>query len=281
MTSFDHSTLYREAELIFNNFKTSNDQLNETYLAAEMVNGLFRDIIFEELVYPDPEPWQEASVLISFGAYQSWIMSYINACAGLSDISKMILRRAIEFACYLSKIKTNNERAQLWFKKSKDLKNRKQFSNIFTVPNKYFTEKYSHLRPLLVVHDRASEIAVHANFATLISKFQRDDSNQIVTLSIQDSNYTDMISIGMVLVAGYKLIETLIIVLKDEFENPDDVNEKFETLKEMIRRARLSIAELDYRGNIPSQILSDINTESNMDLKEQFEALKIRYQSEV
>lgn len=278
MNNFDHSSLFKEAELISENFKKVNNQLSETNLAAEFINGLFRDIIYEEFVYPEPEAWQEASVLLCFGAYQSWVMAYINSCAGLVDISNMISRRAIEFVCYLSKVNDDNERAYLWFKRSKSLKNRKKFTNIFSVPRKYFSTRYSHLHSLLVLHEQASEIAAHANFETLVTKLQEDEGH-IATLSIQDVNTNEIISIGKVLIVGYKLLESIIQLMKDEFENPDQIQEKFSTLRELIRKARLSLANLDYQGNVPNDVLRDINNETNMELTEQYEKLKNKYTS--
>ncbi|MEX0780551.1 MAG: hypothetical protein WD491_10020 [Balneolales bacterium] len=277
MPKFEHSTLFREAELICKNFSSVNDQLSETYQAAELINGLFRDIIYEEFAYQDPEPWQQASVLLTFGASQSWVMAYINSSAGLIDISKMILRRAIEFVCYLSKACQSNERAELWFKRSESLANKKEFTNIYNVPNCYFTDKYSHLRPLLVLHDQVSEVSVHANYETLLSKFTKDDTDHIDTISLHDVNDNKLASTDLILITGYKILGSALSTVIENLGNQSRINTTFTSLRDKVRKARVSLAELDYTGNIPQATLDDINNDTGEGLKQSFDSLIARY----
>lgn len=129
-------TLYREVNLIKENFKKVNNALPDVYLAAEFINDHFDQLIATSLKNDNPSDWQFASLLMVFGSHHSWIHAYINTSIGFSDLGWMSLRRSIEFVCYLSKVKDSNKRAKLWMSKGESLKNRKEFSNLFSVPKK-------------------------------------------------------------------------------------------------------------------------------------------------
>ena len=54
------------------------------------------------------------------------------------------------------------------------------------MPKKYFNEKYSYLKTLLVLHDYASDYGKHANFEVLMNKYDVDEGKQKYIVSFQD-----------------------------------------------------------------------------------------------
>ncbi len=142
---------------INDNFKETSKKHPEMSMAAEMLNGAF-DKLFTEHLSLDYEEniWPDSVLELVFGAYYSWAYSYLLASSCLSDIGYMVVRRSIEFACYLSKIVGNNKRAQLWMDKSLDEKQRRKFNLQFAVPKAYLADKYAHLHHLWLIHGHVS-----------------------------------------------------------------------------------------------------------------------------
>ena len=225
----------------------------------------------------NPSDWQFASLLMVFGSHHSWIHSYINTSIGFSDLGWMSLRRSIEFVCYLSKIKDSNKRAKLWMSKGENLKNRKEFSNVFSVPKKYFNDKYSYLRALLVLHDYASDYGTHANFEVLMNKYDVDEGNQKYIVSFQDIKMNIDTSLGMVLLSGYRILQSIIRILESEIHNSNLFLKSFENASESIRKARLRIAEHEFNGNIPVEIVKIINSDNEEAIEEKYQVLKDSY----
>jgi hypothetical protein len=267
-------TLYHEVNLIKENFKKVNDELPDVYLAAEFINDQFDQLITTSLKNDNPSDWQFASLLMVFGSHHSWIHSYINTSIGFSDLGWMSLRRSIEFVCYLAKIKNSDKRAKLWMSKGESLKNRKEFSNVFSIPKKYFNEKYSHLKSLLVLHDYASDYGTHANFEVLMNKYDVDKINQNYIISFQDIKKNIDTSLGMVLLSGYRILQDIITVLETEIQNSKVFLKNFENASESVRKARLKIAEREFCGNIPIEVIKNINSDNKDAIEEKYQVLK-------
>lgn len=266
-------TLYREVNLIKENFKKVSDALPDVYLAAEFINDHFDQLITISFKNDNPSDWQFASLLMVFGSHHSWIHSYINTSIGFSDLGWMSLRRSIEFVCYLSKIKNSDKRAKLWMSKGESLKNRKEFSNVFSVPRKYFNEKYSYLKTLLVLHDYASDYGTHANFEVLMNKYDVDEEKQKYIVSFQDIKKNIDTSLGMVLLSGYRILQCIIRILETEIHNYKVFSKNFENASESIRKARLKIADREFNGNIPVEVAKNINSDNEDAIEEKYQVL--------
>jgi hypothetical protein len=274
--SLEGNTIYQEAAKIEEEFKEFNNTYTEINLAAEMVNVVFQQLK-DELVSVEKPKWLWVSGLMVFGSYHSWLSAYIMMCAGYDSIGLMSLRRAIEFICYLSKIHESDERAEIWLSKWNDPEKERKFSLIFSIPQKYFTAKYEHLKELLVLHYLASDFGAHGNHAALISNYKlaRDTGETSFTLL---SNRKDRYSpVGEVLLTGYRILQSIEKLLKDNIEDYDKFSSLLKELAEMIRKARIGTAEIAYQGNIPREILDAIISDDRSGLDPYFEELKEKY----
>lgn len=271
------NSLYQQVDQLISNFKKVNDKSPEINLAAEMVNKVFQQLITKELEFRGEPNWLYASFLMVFGSYQSWSNSYIMTCAGFHDIGLMALRRAIEFVCYLSKVYKSDERAEIWMSKWSEIEKRKKFLNKFSIPTKYFTPKYAHLKDLLVWHDYASDFGIHGNYEVLADKYQQVANSNEVVFSLQSIREDIYLPIGVILLTGYRILQSIIKVLKDFIKDYDEFSSFFDKLSEMIRQARLKNAEIEYRGSIPRDILDTINSDDNSVFEENFKKLKEKY----
>lgn len=278
--SFTYITFYQEVNQIKLNFKKVNDKFPEIYLAAETINNVYQQLMKKELEFRTDPKWLQASFLMVFGSYQSWSNAYIMTCAGFPDIGLISLRRAIEFVCYLSKVKNSDKRAEIWMSKWDNKEKRKKFISKFSVPKKYFTSKYEHLRGLLVLHDYASDFGVHGNYEVLVDKFQKVKNSNDLVFSLQSLRGDIYLPIGVTLLAGYRMLQSIIKVLKDYIKNSEGFSSCFEGLSDMIRKARLKTAEIEFEGHIPRYILNVINKDNNSVIEEYFEILKEKYNTD-
>lgn len=266
-------TLFKEVELIQSNFQKTNANLPEIYQAAEFINSVFDRLITQSLVPEEGSRWQRCAFFMVFGSYQSWINSYIMTATGFNDIGLMSLRRAIEVVCYLAKIYNDDERAALWIEKGKDISKRKQFSNIFSVPQKYFSDKYKHLHHLLVLHDYASDYGSHGNFEVLIDKYKGSKDSGNVIVSLQSLREDISPTLGMIVLAAYKILQSITIVLKEKILDSEKFEQNFEALKYQIKLLRKTSAEKYFKGNIPHEIAISIQEDSNVAYDEYFRKL--------
>jgi len=214
-----------------------------------------------------------------FGSYQSWMNSYIMTATGFNDIGLMSLRRAIEFICYLTKIYNDDERATLWIEKGRDVRKRKQFSNIFSVPQKYFSEKYKHLHHLLVLHDYASDYGSHANFEVLIDKYKSSKDSDNILVSLQSFREDISQTLGMTVLAANKILQSITGILKEKIHDFRKFEQNLEALKSQIKLLRKTFAENEFKGNIPREIAISIQEDSNVAYDEYFKRLTEQYNS--
>lgn len=273
-----NTTLPQHLEHAKNNLNSLIQKHPDLYLAAEQINDLFDQLFTERIIINKGDLWEYTSARMLFGAYSSWIYSFLMTATGLNDIGLMILRRSIEFVCYISKIKNKNDRAELWINKGDSTKNRKQFNGIFSIPTAYFSPKYKHLRPLLVWFDYASDFGTHGNYAALVTKWKEEKENKF-TMSFHDSPERVPVSSGSSIKIGSLLIESIVIDLKDNLRNIEEIYERTNTMKELIKRAAIEVAGSKYDGNIPLEILQSINNDDRDALGKHFDDLVKTYQS--
>ncbi|MBD3341416.1 MAG: hypothetical protein GF353_20085 [Candidatus Lokiarchaeota archaeon] len=271
------NTLHREVEQLKLNFKKNNDAIPETYLAAEMISNTFDELITKNIEFKNASDWQYASTLMIFGSYQSWMNAYIMTCVGYYDIGLMSLRRSIEYVCYLSKIYQSDKRARIWMGKWDDNDNRKKFANKFSIPSKYFSQKYSHLMELLVMHDYASDFGVHGNFEVLTTKYKKDEKTGQLIFSFVSVRDNIELPIGMMLMAGYRILQSIISVLKDYINNYAEFSGFFDNLSKAVHQARLKSVQREYKGLVPREILDAINSDNREAFEDYFRKLKEKF----
>lgn len=274
-----NTSLPEHFRTIKRNFDSLIEQFPDFYLAAEQINDLFDQLFTERITIRNNELWEYASVRMLFGSYSSWTFSLLMTASGLNDIGLMALRRSIEFACYISKIKNSNKRAELWMSKSDNLDNRKQFNGVFSIPNAYFSYKYKHLSPLLIWYDYASDYGVHANYATLVEKWKNDNEVNDFKMSFHDSPERIPLSSFVTVQIGSFIIEVLIYDLNENLKDIDEFQKRIDVMKDIMRHARIEIAENEYDGHIPYEILKSINSEDSTAIDKYFKDLKSRYES--
>ncbi len=275
--SLNGNTLYREVERIDLNFKKFNDEFTEFNFAAEMINVIFRELIGKSIKVGTEPKWLYASSLMVFGSYQSWIIAYIMTCSGFHDIGLMSLRRAIEFVCYLSKVYKSDERAEIWMSKWNDVKKKKKFSSIFSIPQNYFTDEYEYLNELIALHDYASDFGVHGNYEVLADKCQQVKNSNEIVFTLQSFRKDIYSPVSMVLLSGYRILQSIEKRLKNNIENHDKISALFKELSKMIQKAKIKFAEIDFRGFIPREIWDAILSDDNTGLDSHFKSLKEKY----
>lgn len=204
------------------NFNALSDSFPKLLEAAECINDLFDQLYAERFQHDNQVLWQFSTAKMLFGIHSCWINYFIQSAQGYNDIGIMIGRRAIEYTCFISKIKGRDSLAKLWNEKTINKEKLSSFNNKFTVPQKYFTPKYSHLKPLLVFHNYASEFGVHGNHASLVTKFRGAEYRNKILMSFQDSPEGIPHSTITSVQIGSYILDALLIDLE---ENIRDLNE--------------------------------------------------------
>ena len=81
----------------------------------------------------------------------------------------------------------------------------------------------------------------------------------------------------MVLLSGYRILQCIIRILKTEIHNYEAFFESFKNASESIRKARLKIAEREFNGNIPVEVVKNINSDNKDVIEEKYQVLKDSY----
>ncbi|NHZ85018.1 MAG: hypothetical protein GWP19_03955 [Planctomycetia bacterium] len=76
---------------------------------------------------------------------------------------------------------------------------------------------------------------------------------------------------------GSILIEALIKDLNDNLKNVNELHERVNTMKKIIKEAAIEVAEAEYNGGVPFEILKAINNDDTEVLEKQFDDLMSRY----
>lgn len=189
--SFTLSDFAEKSRANFDRFRTS---FPDTFLAGESQNRLF-NLLAEHLVIPKAgELWQEEIPAMLFGCSSSWAHSFTATATGLDEHGTTSIRRLIEFTCYIAKITRSKEKAKLWLNRRESKEDRLRFASQFAIRKSFLSEKYLHLRNLLVYYDHASDFATHANLTMLASKTL--DLNGALGFSVFDDPEDVPVSVG-------------------------------------------------------------------------------------
>jgi hypothetical protein len=256
-------TLSQHVELIQTNFHAIRSRFPTLYLAAESLKDIFDQLYTERIIRKGNESWEQEMIRMTFGLYSSWVYSFILTTAGLGELGLMSIRRSVEFTCYISKIKSSSRRAELWITKNDSIEERKQFAREFSIPNAYFGEKYSHLKPLLVLHDYASGYGAHANFSSISTKWRTKNTKSDFSMSFQDDPDRIPLSAGTTVLLGNLMLDSLMHDIPSQIRGFDEFHKRITTVKEIVTKARIEVASLEWKGNIPPEILQSIDSDEN------------------
>ncbi len=232
------------------NFNVLSNSFPKLLEAAESINDLFDQLYGERFQHDNQILWQFSTAKMLFGIHSCWVNYFIQSAQGYNDIGIMIGRRAIEYTCFISKINGRDSLAKLWNEKTVNKTKLSSFNNKFTVPQKYFTTKYSHLKPLLVFHNYASEFGVHGNHASLVFKFRGAEFRNKISMCFQDIPEGIPHSTVTAIQIGSYILDALLIDLKENIRN-------FAEFKTIV----------DYKNAIVSSAINEVIqfTDENLD----------------
>lgn len=206
-------TITEHVKSFSHNYERFVEHFPTVYLAAEYINDVFDQIFSEKFLLNESILWENAVSNMLFGLHLSWVESFYLKASGQQDIGLMAERKAIEFACYISKVVNDNVRAELWYKHLTSDQNIKRFSNKFQIPCCYLSNKYTHLIPLLVHYDFTSNFGTHANVNSLVTKHAGNEDNNS-SFSFQDLEEWIHPACIVSIRIGSLIIDSILSVLK-------------------------------------------------------------------
>lgn len=178
--------------------------------------------------------------------------------AGYTDSGLMIMRRAIEFACYAAKASRSKQRAVDWMDQRTDVKARARFAASCSIPLSYTSDQYRYLRPLIVAWDLANYYGAHGNFESLTSKCSETREGHVVS-AYQAPKEEVPRSTGYIILLGYRLLLAFRQTLSTHLLKVDKFSELLRFTSHAVRQARLTLAREEYLGNVPSHVLTSIS----------------------
>jgi hypothetical protein len=266
-------SLTQYIETLEDKFKLFKESFPQSFLAAETLNNLFWQVYNEEIIPKSEIHWQNIVHKMLFGSMSSWSHAFLMTATGLNEHGSTSMRRSIEFACYIAKIRESNKKAEIWVARRKNIECAKRFSNEFAIPKAYLKNKYVHLKQLLVIHDHASEFAVHGNLDMLAQKLLERGSS--ITLTVfDDSKNVPLASAAMVTI-GYLILQAITSDLRGLISNYTRVEEQFITLRDLLLRARDETYKFEFEAGIKREVLDTIKASPSL-LEKKFEELKRR-----
>jgi len=152
----------------------------------------------------------------------------------------------------------------------------KLFSNKFSIPSKYFTEKYLHLKALLVWHDYASTFGAHGNFATLVGKWDSSIKDK-VRMSFHDDREGVPISTGVAIRIGSFMIKALYEDFKEQLREPKIFEDKISLMLDIINKARIEVLNFDSKGKTNYKDIIAIYGKDEPAIDEMYDKLKSKY----
>ncbi len=261
------------------NFELLTKDFPKIILAAEYINDVFDQIYGERYKHNNEILWQFSIAQMLFGIKYCWLNYFIQTAQGYNDIGLMLGRRAIEYTCYISKIAGRENMVVLWNEKTIEKNKSRKFSQKFSVPQKYFSPKYKHLKALLVFHDYASEFGIHGNHATLISKFRGAPFKNKIAMSYQDKPLGIPSSSSVAIQIGSFILDALMIDLKNNITDYDIFFKKLIIKKQLVRDSIIEGIEFTDGKNISYELIKSINNEDMSEIDKLFEQLKNSYYS--
>lgn len=255
------------SELINENHDKFKEKFSKLSEAAEAVNQSFQTL-FEYLTVDRSIEWHLATVLMAVPAHMSWINSYIFSTAGYIDSSFTEIRRAIEFACYASKVKNNKERSIDWLKQRTEIEVRKKFINWSSIPLCYTNDKYSKLRPLLIAYDTANYYGAHATFETLAYRIPSFNEEQ---LKIYYQSNKDVFPLfpGYIIILGYQIIKIFQDIFKDSLKEKEKFDEIMDYNNSQVKQSQIIMVGSKLK-KIPDSVINSIYNEDMTEVNKLF-----------
>ena len=279
MTDFKNRSISLPEHIrnLSSNFENFTKCFPKIYLAAELNNDILDQFFTERFEYKDNVLWETLTSVMLFGVHMSWLQSFYLIASGLSDTGLAACRKAIEYVCYISKIYGSDKRAKLWQEKSKDINSSKRFSNEFSIPKCYFSDKYEILIPLLVYYDYASEFGVHGNLRSFATKWKEVKESGDISMSFQDDSQWIPQSSDINVQVGSFIIDALLSILKVHIKGYDEFSKSIESKRNSTRDARIESAKYTYGNNVDYQILKAINENDMTGIYGLYEDIKKKY----
>jgi len=257
---------------IVQNYDAINDSFPKLNLAAEQINSIFDQLFVEQIDMKSEGKWSRSIFKLLFGAYSSWIQSYILTSAGYNETGLMLIRRSIEFTCYLSKIMKDHSKYSIWNERFQDEKSKKNFSSKFSIPSKYFHGKYSHLKTLIVWHDFTSDFGAHGNLTTIIRKIKSDSVP--LEMVFQDDKENIPISTGVNIRIAGLIIDAIVYDVKKFIKDKTEFDKNYQISKQMINDARVEILTFESNGKYSNDDIRSIYNNDSSFINAMFEKLR-------
>jgi len=264
-------SLTEYTETLESNIKQFKKSFPQSFLAAETVNNLFWQLYNEEII-PKPEiTWQIVAHAMLFGSLTSWSHGFLMTAAGVDEHGWTSIRRSIEFACYIAKIRESDQRAELWINRRNSEEFAKKFTREFSIPKSFFSDKYAHLKDLLVLHDHASDFGVHGNSSMLAQKMDENDPS--IRLTVFNNSKDIPLSSTVMIVIGSFILEAIKSELKVLISNHSRIEEKFRILKNLVLSAKDETYKYEFEVRGEREVLETIRASSSL-INKKFEQLK-------
>ncbi len=269
-------SLHQYLDSVVQNYNKFKESFPKAFHTAEELNDLFWQL-YETDIASQPEIlWQQMSHEMMFGCLISWLNSFVNAVSGLDELAQTSARRAIEFVCYINKIRNSDERADLWMRQRKSDDSRKQFIREFSVPRCYFSKEYSHLEKLLLMYDHYSDFGTHANLSMLAMK-KKEEGPAFTDIVFDEFRYIPM-NVNTKIYLGYLLVESILHSTKEFTRDNETLSRKLEAINSLVRLADAEIISFEVKSGIEPEIINTLLTNPTL-LKSKFEKLKQSYSS--
>jgi hypothetical protein len=248
----------------------------ESFRAGVMLSDLFWNFYTRHLAFDRQVVWQEVADGLVFGCLASWTHAVVMSAAGLEEHSLTSTRRAIEFVCYTAKVANSDEKAELWKRRRESTDARKAFSRRFAIPKAFFSDKYAHLRLLLVQHDHASDFGAQANLATFASKLREEEKTY--TFSLFDHARDIPLNASTTIEIGSLLLLSLIIDLKQIIRGVTELKQQCALVEEQLKASRLEIGKFETAEGIEPEILQMLGSGAAI-MQAKYDRLKQDYTS--
>lgn len=259
MIKMETPSLTNFAESILKNFKSFKNYFIQLHKASEGINQAFDTLLSMEINEDREKILLETLNNMLFGSHVAWINSYIFTVAGYKSSGLVELRRAIEFCCYAAKVGNSKKRAKLWIDQGTNEEARKNFKYKFSIPDAYKKKKYSFLRSLIIIHNEANYYGAHGNFESVIYNYSKSEKGEKIFHYQMNKKYIPN-SAGEIILTGFRILQAYNYIFeKDNYiKETNTINKVLEYVEEQVQEARIKLANREYKGFIPNEILKNI-----------------------
>jgi hypothetical protein len=267
------------AETIHKNFATMMENRAPLSSAAEAVHNGLQTLFTEAVTIEGKDNPLGMVAVMGMAAHSSWIDAFVLTGAGHTETGLAAGRRAIEFTCYAAKVakaKKSTKMAEDWMRHFSDPKARKRFSAKTRIPGAYDTEEYRFLWPLIVDHDVASEAGVHANLASLQSKWDGVKDGKLFLRHQAEAEETVFNSVHMVVI-GHQVYRAFSEMLASSVTDANLQESMAKYVDTELRKLQLGYADFKYQGKVPSHVVKGIISDDKTLMEREFKALVERY----